>query len=788
MQNPQEKIDPLFQFEFIFNSELSQNIDSVYQQNLEGFKCQSILYNQEIMICDLMLLLEDGKLKNDKLSISGYFKLMDLIQDFVQIQTQQNQFSLLNYCVIKYKDGKLLVESKIKFDIHYPSLTNQIDELQAKFSQFVDQTTTQGQELEEIIRKASLIYSQYNSPITKNQINNKNNQVFYYIQNRFFMKQYLINQSIEEQNKSLQYFQQILAIIQSQPNCQQILDKLIEVDFTTLEQIQQFVKQQEFQHSELCIMDDFELNKYYIVHLQTAKSLQQKIKEKNAYAEYQKQEDKKKFIQNQLNDIKATQQSHPNFLKSFFNQLKLKFWVLLDVPYQEQNEYYHKEIKTLEVDLKSQIHQITKQYSESIKLKYENKHQLEKLVKIIVNHNDIGKIIGKIFEFKIKLIHQYVQASLTFNKNEFEKNLDELYEVNKKIYLPQLQNHPSIKQQVDIILDYCERIKIMIQNKYQNVEVDFKQKEQMNTLLKLLESINYQNTDLQDKQEKELYELTNRFCPNLCISKSSRFQIFKNRIEQKISKQKLWTKITSKQKSEIKAVEFQNQYQFPISNFMENSQNLDQLMCAIYANNTWNSLRNSLQVELQKQIELDQYAEQKEKIYKQYQDRIFIPIEKFDVIFKIHFEQQNEKKIMEEIDQFFDKKRQEEGQILRDLQEFVELTDEFIKSLDQEKNDYFQQQFVNKPEYKSIEEMQDDVQKLIQDFRQLKFQKYYDFKSLIETIHKEYIHQCQYVFINSPSNFKRFKLEKQNKEDKDIKKKIIEFYGSQLLENLKLQL
>ncbi|CAD8170892.1 unnamed protein product [Paramecium octaurelia] len=789
MLNHQEKIVPQPQFEFIFNRELSQNID---KQEFEKFKCQSILYCQEIMICDLMLLLENGKMMNQKLSIAGYLKLMDLIKEFRYIQKSKNQFTLLNYCVIKNIDGQLLIESKFKFKQYYPSLENQIDELQAKFSQFVDQKNNKGQDLEEILKGASNIYSQFSSPKKENQ-NNIKNELFYYIQDRFFAKQFLIHDSDEEQKKSLQYFQDIFKIIQCSPNYEQILDLLIEVDFTTLEQIQQFVKQKEFQHSEVCLMNDFELFKYYIVLLKSAQFDQQKIKD--GYAKCQNQEDKRQYIDNQINNLDnlmssqnkvSDPQDSNKFQQSLINQLKIKFWVFFDYDLEDQKLQSNRR----KIKIKDKIYVIKTKYSNFISLKQDNKYQFEKFVQTIINDEDMEQIIEEIIELKIEIIHENVRTSL--KNGDLKKHLEELFNVNKKLYLPLLKNHPTLKQQVDILLDYCERIKIMIQNLNQKQLVDFKQDEQLIILRKQLESTQNVNTDLYIESQEELQELTNRFCPNLCIFKSTRFQRFKQRIEQKISKQMLWNQINSREMSEAKSkmpAEFFNQYQFPLSKYMTKRQGLDQLRCGFYCNKTWNNLQDSLKKELQNQIKQDQkFADEKAKMYKQYQNRIFIPIEKIDLIYKHNFDQKNEKKIMEEIAQFFDKKRQEEECFLKDLQEYVELADEFIKTLDQEKNDYFKQQFLNYTEYKSIEEMQDDVQKIIQNFRKLKFQKYEDDKSLIEKIHKDYMHKCQEVLKIIPQDFKRFKLAKQNREDLDKKKKIIEFYGSQLLEFLKLQI
>ncbi|CAD8180474.1 unnamed protein product [Paramecium pentaurelia] len=654
------------QFEVIFNRELYGNQIDANSLNCDGFLRQSIQYTSEIMICDLILLLELGQLNNQKLNISGYFELMNLIQD----KAKCNQHCILKYCLInKNEQGNFQLVSKIKPHINYPSLIDQIDEFQAKLSQLVDEN--QGQDLDEIFNQALVIQEKFKSPI-KPSLQNEKDAMFSCIQNRFFIKQNLLNKQFSEQQDSLEYFKYIYNVIENQNCFYQILVQLIEADFSTLKYINEFVKNFKNQEGSI-IINDFELNNYYIINLQHA---EQKIKEKNIQVEWQQSENKIQFFQNiknyqnlQGNQFRNNQNYlseniyFTNFQKALIKELKIKFWIFL---YEQDQNYL--------VEFGEEIVKIFNKYQISIILKSENQLHFQKFIKIILDCDEMNGVIERILEYKINLIHKYVQENFKNKQNELNKKLDELYQINKRIYLPELKNHPSLIQQLDIIFDYCKRIQIMIQNLDSSEEVDFTNSNQLKIL-----SIFIQNIYHYTEQDRELSQFTNKFCPNLSISKSTQFQKYFKKIEQKIAKQKLLEQFNNKQKNEFEPKNLF--YSINIQKLMKAPQTFDQLQCALYQNTTWDNFHNSLIQEFEKQIQSKKYLEQSQLV---------------------------------------------------------------------DKSNKIQQ--------------------------------------LIDNIHNQYSKNCLDIFLKPPQNLKKFKLDNQNIEESEIKKKIMDFYSNQLMENLRSQL
>ncbi|CAD8077016.1 unnamed protein product [Paramecium primaurelia] len=654
------------QFEVIFNRELYGNLIDANSLNCDGFLRQSIQYTSEIMICDLILLLELGQLNNLKLNISGYFELMNLIQD----KAKCNQHCILKYCLInKNEQGNFQLVSKIKPHINYPSLIDQIDEFQAKLSQLVDEN--QGQDLDEIFNQALVIQEKFKSPI-KPSLQNEKDAMFSCIQNRFFIKQNLLNKQFSEQQDSLEYFKYIYNVIENQNCFYQILGQLIEADFSTLKYINEFVKNFQNQEGSI-IINDFELNNYYIINLQHA---EQKINEKNIQVEWQQSENKIQFFQNiknyqnlQGNQFRNNQNYlseniyFTNFQKALIKELKIKFWIFL---YQQDQNYL--------VEFGEEIVKIFNKYQISIILKSENQLHFQKFIKIILDCDEMNGVIERILEYKINLIHKYVLDNFKNKQIQLNKKLDELYQINKRIYLPELKNHPSLTQQLDIIFDYCKRIQIMIQNLDSSEEVDFTNSNQLKIL-----SIFIQNIYHYTEQDRELTQFTNKFCPNLSISKSTQFQKYFKKIEQKIAKQKLLEQFNNKQKNEFEPKNFF--YSINIQKLMKAPQTFDQLQCALYQNTTWDNFHNSLIQEFEKQIQSKKYLEQS--------------------------------------------------------------------------------QLVDKPN---------------------------KIQQLIDNIHNQYSKKCLDIFLKPPQNLKKFKLDNQNIEESEIKKKIMDFYSNQLMENLRSQL
>ncbi|CAD8053103.1 unnamed protein product [Paramecium primaurelia] len=745
-----------------------------------------------------MLLFEYGHLK-EKLNISGYFQFENLIRDF--IRQQQNKQTILNQCLInKNQDNKIYIVSKIVLTDNYTTLNEQYDELLPKIQQFVDQD--KGKELNVVLKSAFDIQSQINKYLEKFQQFN-NQDLMTHIQKRFFMKQYL-KQQTDQQDKYLGYFKDINEQLKKLKLYQQnqIIDLLIEADAETLEQVYNCIKiekalQFQFLQEQQNIISDLELNNYFLASLYITDQI---ISDQNVLEEWLIQENKNQYIleifNDTLKDLEGYQisfqdnsnQQDKRFIKfkeALLNQLKERFWI-----FSEEITQFNEDVQ-----LKNEINNLFNRYYKSICLKLQFNNLLEKLIQIILDNDSMEGIVERILELKIQNINKYVLDLVDkYNLVDIDKKLSQLYQKKKHRYLKQLKNRPIFFQQVDIIIDYCNKTSTMIEMENSQALIDFTNSNQQQILeFHLMQTLyNYDNLYSDEQFLPELFKQTNKFCPDLSILKSTQYVIFQQKIQfMRLKQEKRIGKQQQKQKNKLQYLDYEK---LDIKKVIQQHQNSEQSPAVIYENRIWNQFHNQIISECN--IILDQeikkkrnkaFDEQKKKYQSNYEQYSLIPFDWIETIFSKSYEEMKEEETMKNIDDIFKNCEKEEENYFKELQEYVEFENDIIKNRNKQIKEYFNS--LGKKNYETIKELEEDLKNLIKLNREQLFKQQYLIKNSIQEINQEYIKQCQEILKYPPTHLQQYKVDKQTQLNdlRDINNQILSFYGEQLINHLKQQ-
>ncbi|CAK74112.1 unnamed protein product (macronuclear) [Paramecium tetraurelia] len=676
----------------------------------------------------------------------------------------------------------------------------QYDELLAKLSKFVDHD--KGKDFSFIINSAFDIYSKINANIST--LND--NEIIDIIQKRFFIKQQL-KQNKENEGKYINYFKEINQKLKSLQFYQQIQiqDLLVEADAETLEQVYHYVQNQtalqfQFQFQEQRMISDQELNNYFLTSIQISEQI---LSDKTVVEQFLNLEDKNQYIQNKYNEIFKFLESYQisfgdninnqdqkfiMFKQEFINQLKQKFWI-----FEKELCLYCKDDQ-----LNNEIKKTFNQYYKSICLKLPFKQQFQELIKIIIENDKMEGIVERILDFKISTINKYVLDHIAkYNIPEIDKKLEQLYQKKKQKYLIILKNTPIYLQQVDIVITYCNKISTMIALENSQAIVDFTNSDQLKIIQSYLSMFvpNYEYLNTDEQYLVQLFQETNTFCPDLSILKSTQFLAFSQKIQFRIPKQEIQIELGKQQDKEKLDLKYLNYEKLDIKNVLSQYKDFDQLPSLLYENRIWDQYHKLLISECvkfldeqQKQRKNQRYNEQKKKLKMQYEMDFFIPFGWIENIFLKSYDESKEEDLMKKIDVFFLEVGEDEEEQLKALRAYGDIEDNIIKNRKQQIREYFHS--LNPKNYQSIEELKKDVIIEIQRNREQQFKQFYELKNLIDNIDKEYLKKCQEIFIQPPSHFVRFKVDKQTQSNDimDINNKILSFYNEQLLNCLKYQL
>ncbi|CAD8083008.1 unnamed protein product [Paramecium sonneborni] len=776
-------------FCFLFDSLQSEYLNGTQkykstitlQNKSKEFQYQTFNFVTQIMISDLILFWETGYLK-DKLNVSGYINLISLFDNFNRNSNRYNKQYILCFQYINKENEKLSIISQHQVVCNYcTSFKQQFEELLPKLSQYIDKN---GKELIDVINQALNIQKNL---IHKIQQKYKTHELMKNIQKRFLFKLYLSNPQNDEEQQSETYFEEIIEKhkkIGNLPYFVYITDQLIEADFNTLQFVYNSIKDQsafEYFNQQQNIIDDLELNNYL---LNCLKNSEINIKDEKNQTEFLKQQNKEIYIQKLINLPIERDQNFNQFKDEFINQLKIKFWIFQNELTQNDDQLNHK------------IKQIFNKYSRAIFIKIPLTRQFQSLIKKIIDDEDKEGLIEYMLEQKINKIHKYVEDKLQkYNLSKLNTDLGNIYKGNKQIYLQKLKNNLIITQQVDIIMDYCARIRILIEQLRPSALVDFTDSDQQDYLIELLKFFfpNYNNLDQDVNFIQELSLITNKFCPLLSIGKSSSFKMYKKNFEEKQQQQQNLLKFIEKsQKKADFKLQFLNYERVNIYQCFDDIQDFNQLQNALYQNNKWDQFQKLLiketkiQLEIQgKKLRKEKFNEEKNKI-KQICAEKQIPFKLIETIYKYSYQEMKENENMEKIFSFFKQIIDEDYESLSELQKYVEIDKQEIDNRQKQINEYLEQQ-VEKA-YQSIQEFEEEVTNLVTKCRQNQFKKQYIQKKLIQKIQQVFNNECESILQNPPT-FNQFKLEISNQEQEiqDIDSKIVEFYENQLMDYLKKQ-
>ncbi|CAD8189680.1 unnamed protein product [Paramecium octaurelia] len=779
-------------------SKQSQNLENCYSTKIKDkkYNFMNIYYKDQIMICDLILLWEYGCLK-EKLNTNGFHQFWILMREFHR--QQQNKQTILNCCTIRKLENKFLISTDFSLNINYKTLLQQFDELLIKLQQFIDHD--KGKDLAFIINSAFEIYSKLNANVqTLNE-----NEIIDGIQRRFFIKQYL-KQSNDNEGKYMSYFKEINLKLKNLQFYQQIqiYDLLIESDAETLEQVYIYVKNEtalqfQFQVKEQRIINDLELNNYFLASLQITDQI---IQDKTVAEEFlrMEMEDKNEFIQNKFNgmlkelenyqitfhdNINNQDQRFIKFKEELINQLKLKYWI-----FEKELTLYCQDDQ-----LNNYINKTFNRYYKSICLKLPIKKLFQEFIQIIIDNDKMEGVIARILDFKIQSINKYVLDHVQkHNIVDIDQKLEQLYKKKKQKYLVKLNNNPIYLQQVDIVIDYCNKISTMIAIENSSAIVDFTNSNQLQLLQSFLSIVvpNYEYLSHDEQFLLELFKETNKFCPDLSIVKSTQFLVFQQKIQFRIPKQELQTIVDNEQIQERIKLKYLNYEKFDINKLLSQYKDFKQSPSLLYDNRIWEEHHKSLIsecvnffVEQAQQQKRQRLNEQKKKLQQKYESYFLIPFGWVEIIFLKSFEESKEEELMKKIDVFFLKMTEEEEQELNTLKTYGDIEDNVIKNRKQQIREYFHS--LEKKNYQSFEELKQDVKIEIKKNREQQFKQIYELKYYIDFVHQEYLKICQEIFIQPPTLFERFKVEKQAKSNEmvDIKVQVMSFYKEQLLNHLR---
>ncbi|CAD8085467.1 unnamed protein product [Paramecium sonneborni] len=784
-------------FKIIFDSEQSEYVNStlVFKEMVKKYVYQLNYYQSQIMISDLILLWESGQLK-DKLNISGYIELKSLFQDFFQIQASKNTSTILPICFINKEGNKRQIITKYQVDTKLKSLEKQFDELLPKLSQYID---FNGKELNVVIDTAlniqqqqlQLIQSKYSQPNLDS-----------YIQKRYFFKLYFTNPKKDYEQLSEGYFNEIFQSIKNVKSSLykiSVYDLLIEADFNTLKSVYFQVKNQSaLEHFQIqqSIIGDLQLNNYFLTQLFIS---EQNIQNKNIQNKFLTEKNQEEYIQVQINEElnsfdlfqKAFQTNNAQidlkflkFKEELINQLKIKFWVFENEIPQNNDEFDNK------------IKEIFNNYSKAISIKIPFNRQFQSLIQSIIDNDKMEELIEQILNNKINQIDKYVLDKFQ-NQNfpELKTELGKIYEGNKQMYLIQLRNNPLIIQQVDIIMDYCTRINIIIQilRPQTQMTIDFTNSDQQDYLKQLFQQNfeNCQDLGFDGQFFLESLQQTNKFCPLLSIDKSTSFKKYKKKfLVERQRKQALEKKIENQKKQKVAVkLQFLNYEKVNIFNFLKN-QDYDQQQLSLYENNTWNQFQDSLIKECGIYLEtqgkrLRELKFNEEKIKAQELCKVMqIPFQFIERIFNNSYEQMKEDDVIQDFASLFLEIRKEDIQCLKELQKYVEIDGGIIDNRKQELKEFFEQK--GQIDYESLDDLRRGVESMFQQNRLDRFGKYFNAKDSILKIQQEFNKECNEL-LQSPLQFNQFKLEQSQLglEIKEINKIIINFYEKQLIDYLR---
>ncbi|CAD8171161.1 unnamed protein product [Paramecium pentaurelia] len=744
-----------------------------------------------------MLLFEYGHLK-EKLNISGYFQFENLIKEFIRFQS--NKQTILNQCLITNQDNKNYIVSKIVLTDNYTSLNEQYDELLPKIQLFVDQD--RGKELNFVLKSAFDIQSELNKYLEKfQQLNNQ--ELMTHIQKRFFMKQYL-KQQMDQQEKYQSYFKDINERLKKLKPYQQnqIIDVLIEADAETLEQVYNCIKiekalQFQFLQEQQNIISDLELNNYFLTSLYI---IDQIISDQTVFEECLKQENKNQYILETFNDTlkdlegyqisfqdNSNQQDNRfiKFKEALLNQLKKRFWI-----FSEEITQFNEDVQ-----LKNEINQLFNRYYKSICLKLPFNNLLEKLIQIILDNDSMEGIVERILELKIQNINKYVLDLIDkYNLVDIDKKLSYLYQKKKHKYLKQLKNRPLFFQQVDIIIDYCNKTSTMIEMENSQALIDFTNSNQQQILeFHLRQTLsNYENLYSDEQFLPELFKQTNKFCPDLSIVKSTQYVIFQQKIQyMRLKQEKGIGKQHKKLKMKLKFLDYEK---LDIEKVIQQHQNSEQSPAVIYENRIWNQFHNQIISECTKFLDQEikkkrnQAFDEKKKKYKSnYEQYSLIPFDWIETIFRNSYEEMKEEETMKNIDNIFKNCEKEDENHFKELQEYVELENDIINTRNKQIKEYFNS--LGKKDYETIKELEADLKNQIKFNREQLFKQQYLIKNSIQEIYQEYIKQCQEILKYPPTHLQKYKVDKQTQLNdlRDINNQILSFYGKQLINHLEQQ-